>query len=567
MVEFKDLLAKDGIGPAAKVYLKRKLDDNDIPYSEDVSRFADLEDQHDSVLSPSDLVAILEQLPGDMKRYRANKLAAIEEPKKETGSLEEVAWHSITPTDSELGTRLIFGLKTSGCQYWKADKKGGIGCANCGYSEGTPWGEKITADQMVAQVRNILSQTQDQEYDVVVLANDGNIFANVEVSPKARKEIFELLKEQGNVKKVVVESRPKYITQDKVRKAMEALGPDKNLEIGMGLETTDLNIGHFCINKGYGKKEFEGALSKIAEVNDEIGGNRISALAYALLKPAYLTEEQAIEDVVKTGKYVAGLKEKFGVDVVMKMEPAVVPTKTLLEPLHEDGRYTPPSYWSVVEVISRLEKAGAAEGLRVGAREDMDDFKAIPANYHKIGMISQFDFIVYNSVQRYNSHRSIVKLLGDIEMAVDDDRSLEDWQESSGIVDPEFLNLYETHRDNIDAYQATDEFVERQNLYNGLFNVLDDLEYGSDIQESARESWRHDVDSSPEEIVRDVQWISHLHLDDARVQVRDLDLVPGGLELLRMRLDIDYGGETHAIWAGIPTAREVRLDEVQYVTN
>ena len=567
MVKFEELL--ETLGKAASVYLGKLISSAGLSDSDSVKeKWQVLHSSYftDPVLSLDDQVRILEQVPGDMKEYRAIKRAAIAKPKESSGSLDEVAWYSINPTNTTLGKRLQFGLKNKGCQYWGADSDG-VGCTSCGYFGGAAHGKDVTDANLVAQVRNILSQTKGEEYDVVELASDGNFFANTEVSEKARMEIFDLLAKQDNVKRILIESRPEYITEEKIRELASRLKPDQRLEIGIGLETTSDFIGHACINKGYGKKETETALGAIANVSKEFG-NRVDALIYTLLKPAYLTEEQAIQDVVITGGAVARWEKDYGINVSTKIEPAVVYEGTILEVLHKEGRYTPPAYWSVVETIARLEKADAADTLRVGAREDMGDSTAIPANYHQSGMISQFDFIVYDSVQRYNSHRDIVKLLGDIDIAIQEDGSLEDWQELIGLTDPVFLDLYDKLEHDIGLYKKTDEFKEREKFYGVLCQALDFIEYNDGLQEATREKWRHDIENAGEEIERATQWACLEHLgSDVNANVRNIALVPGGLELLRMQLVIDYKSERHSVWLGIPTAEKVGLEDVQYVIN
>ena len=121
------------LGPKAKAYLTRVIEDSgSLVLDDNVERWSEVYNDarfgfQNDVLGLEDQIAILQQLPKDMPVYRARKRAMIEEMKYrkvDADTLEHVAWNAIMTTDSEVGTRLIFGLKNKGCSYWRADEDG-----------------------------------------------------------------------------------------------------------------------------------------------------------------------------------------------------------------------------------------------------------------------------------------------------------------------------------------------------------------------------------------------------------------------------------------------------------
>ena len=95
-------------------------------------------------------------------------------------------------------------------------------------------------------------------------------------------------------------------------------------------------------------------------------------MVYGLVKPPFLTERETIEDQVSTAKYLSQLATNKRCKITFKLEPAVVAKGTLLEFLHFDGKravqqdYKVLSYWTVIEILCRLEQEGIQLPVRVG---------------------------------------------------------------------------------------------------------------------------------------------------------------------------------------------------------
>ncbi len=210
----------------------------------------------------------------------------------------------------------------------------------CGYKRDA---YPATEKELIEQVDYALSKPTP----VVKIFTSGSFFDEREVSPKVREYIIKKVEDLG-VEKLIVESRPEFITE---KRLMDFKGI--NLEVGIGLETANDFIREYCINKGFGFKDFERA-SKLLKSY----GFRVKA--YLLLKPPFLSEREAIEDVITSTEKIKDL-----VDVV-SINPTNVQKDTFVERLWKKGLYRPPWLWSAVEVLKRIEIDAICDPVAAG---------------------------------------------------------------------------------------------------------------------------------------------------------------------------------------------------------
>ena len=156
-----------------------------------------------------------------------------------------------------------------------------------------------------------------------------------EVSREVRLFLKDMIKKVGT-KKLIVESRPEFITEDALEDFREV-----NLEVGIGLETADDKIRELCINKGFMFSDFVRAAKTLKEF-----GFRVKA--YLLLKPLFLSEYEAIEDVVSSAEKIKDLVDVISINLTN------VQKGTLVERLWAAGLYRPPWLWSAVECLRRI---------------------------------------------------------------------------------------------------------------------------------------------------------------------------------------------------------------------
>jgi archaeosine synthase beta-subunit len=110
------------------------------------------------------------------------------------------------------------------------------------------------------------------------------------------------------------------------------------LYCAMGLETSNDLIREKCINKGFCFEDFTAA----AMIAHSAGAG---VKAYLLLKPLFLTEREAIDDMNTT------IRDTFPHADMISMNPCTVQRNTELEYYWKRGAYRPPYLWSVLTLL------------------------------------------------------------------------------------------------------------------------------------------------------------------------------------------------------------------------
>ena len=507
--------------------------------------------------------SIIMQKIQDMPIYKQEKKQLLHQYQKITNiSVDEEAWWAIATADSVAGYRLTLGLKNGGCQYWK-DSKDHVGCTNCGYFVGTAHNVEVTPLNLLNQLESVIKQAGPSCYDVIEFLNDGSFLNNDEISHDAKELLLQRVAKLSEVKKVVIESRPEFITEQNIYQVLNCLRDDQVLEIGIGLETCDRFIQQIIINKGYGLDEFEASLKTVNKIN-LAKDNRVRVFVFTLLKPAYLSEHEAMSDVIKTAIIINDLSKTYNIPTLCtKIEPAVVAKGTLLSTIYNKSSdrkyYKPPSYWTVLEVIATLEVLHAANKVRVATREDMDQFCAIPAATYSNGMVSRVDFVLYNAIQEYVKHRNIIKLLIEVESAFDD-QSFLDWKQEIGLKVPNSLKIIELYKDKMIQSKSSLEYNQYVGNIAEIRKMLDGVEYSENFKNKITDFLPNQPNDSLE--------ISSHHLDSLQrvisrriiellpkiqlISVNNFSIASSGIQSVRFQIKFSLGERPYTVWAHIP---------------
>ncbi len=265
------------------------------------------------------------QLESEVKRIRQRALEEL----RARGSF--AAWREKDFLYGEEVDAGVIVLSTRGCA-WALR----AGCTMCGYIYDSS--RSVSQAEVLQQFKDGITKIGDVAY--LKVFNSGSFFDSGEIARETRREIYRLVNSLG-VKRLQVESRPEYISEQVLEEAAELLEPE--LEVGIGLETTSDYIREVCINKGFTLEEFIRALEACRSTG-------VKVKAYLLIKPPFMTEAEAIEDAVKSGVEAA----RMGVDR-LSFNPVNVQRGTLVEELFYKREYRPPWLWSVVEVIMRVK--------------------------------------------------------------------------------------------------------------------------------------------------------------------------------------------------------------------
>ena len=205
--------------------------------------------------------------------------------------------------------------------------------------------EQPSSEQLEEQFARAMSKLDGAEGPLSVkLYTSGSFLDPEEVQLSARASILARLRNDQRIQQVVIESRPEFVSDENMIQLRNLLG-EREIELGVGLESSSDFIRRICINKGFSTENFRRAL-ETARAHD------IGIRAYVLVKPPFLTERDALLDSVKTARDAAAM----GVTTV-SFNPVNVQKYTLVERMWSKGEYRPPWLWTVLEVLRQSRES------------------------------------------------------------------------------------------------------------------------------------------------------------------------------------------------------------------
>jgi radical SAM enzyme (TIGR01210 family) len=229
-------------------------------------------------------------------------------------------------------------LRTVGCRWNR--------CTMCGYAgEGAP----ASAEDLIVQFESAMEKCSP-EVTVVKIYTSGSFLDSEEMPAAARIEILRRLENAG-IKKLIIETRPEYVTPAGVEECLSHL----QTEFAMGLESAnDLKREHL-IRKGFLFQDFVLA----SEMVHGLGGG---VKAYLLLKPPFLTEGQALRDAISSARTARPYAD------IISLNLCNVQRNTMVERMWERGEYRPPWLWSALEVIKNSPGPIICDPVGAGTR-------------------------------------------------------------------------------------------------------------------------------------------------------------------------------------------------------
>ena len=217
-------------------------------------------------------------------------------------------------------------FRTRGCYWARAS-----GCSMCGYVNDVA--QEVSTADLLHQLENVLKKHTGQP--MVKVYTSGNFFDDHEVVPEVRERILTELGDRCD--KVIVETLSHLLRADHLEHAMRRVD---ELEIALGLESTNENVLRHAVNKVWGLKEH----ARAATLARAAGA---TVKTYLLVKPPFLAEREAIEDAVRSGHEADPFSD------TISFNPVNVQSRTIVDRLFRRGEYRPPWLWSVVEVLER----------------------------------------------------------------------------------------------------------------------------------------------------------------------------------------------------------------------
>ncbi|MEF8801961.1 MAG: archaeosine biosynthesis radical SAM protein RaSEA [Halolamina sp.] len=231
-------------------------------------------------------------------------------------------------------------LNTGGCRWARAG-----GCTMCGYVAESVEGGSVSHDALMDQIRSALDHEAaeaDGESGLVKIYTSGSFLDEREVGAETRQAIAETF---GDRDRIVIESLPDFVDAEKVTEFTEQ---GLETDVAVGLETATDRVRHDCVNKYFDFADFEAACAEALA-----GGGGVKA--YLLMKPPFLSESEALEDMNSSVRRCAAVEGCHTVS----MNPCNVQRYTMVDELFFEGGYRPPWLWSVAEVLESTTDADA----------------------------------------------------------------------------------------------------------------------------------------------------------------------------------------------------------------
>jgi len=263
--------------------------------------------------------------------------------------------------------RWVLLFPGSGCSWAKSEQGG---CFMCGFKSRI---DEITKDirisprELIEIYKASKSMVSGKMAENLTIYNGGSFLNNDEVPLEVQLEICEDVSSIPSIKVLFVESRPEFVTEEKISLLVSKLG-GKKLKVGVGLECVSDDIREKCVNKGLSKEDFERAVVLLRN-------NGVEVLTYVFIKPLYITEREAISEAIRTTNYAfqVGSNE-------VTLEAALVQKGTKMEEVYRKGDFRPPWLWSVIEVLKATYQLGT---VNVGDFTDEPPPIATPYNCEK----------------------------------------------------------------------------------------------------------------------------------------------------------------------------------------
>ncbi len=289
----------------------------------------------------------------------------------------------------ELVQKLIIFLRGTGCS--SIEQNGG--CTFCGFYSATNRGIKLERTNFLNQLQFAfdLHKNELDRFPIISLYNDGSMLSEQEINLDVTLEMIRTLSTFQNLQLITTESKLQDITEEKILKIRNATS--KELELSFGFESSDPLVRRLCINKNFTN-------NKVVEISKLLKAHNFGCTALLMLKPPFLSEQEAIDDAVKSLEFL----EKTEINRI-DIELPTVEAFTFSYELWKVDLYKPIMLWSVVEILKRKHELNlkkkiyvspanyTVKAIAVSSNCDLcnENFSHLFMEYNKANDISVFD--------------------------------------------------------------------------------------------------------------------------------------------------------------------------------
>ncbi|MEE6209372.1 archaeosine biosynthesis radical SAM protein RaSEA [Salarchaeum sp. III] len=249
-------------------------------------------------------------------------------------------WLDEDNTPSGVYQSLTIILNTGGCRWARAG-----GCTMCGYVAESVEDGSVEHEALMDQIQVCLdheAEEAEEKSGLIKIYTSGSFLDEREVPAETRKAIAETFADR---ERIVVESLPDFVQEDRVRDFVDV---GLETDVAVGLETANDRVRHDCVNKYFDFADFEDAALEAKEADAGVK-------AYLLMKPPFLSEGEAVQDMKDSIRACADVEGCHTVS----MNPCNVQRYTMVDQLHFRGGYRPPWMWSICDVLESTADADA----------------------------------------------------------------------------------------------------------------------------------------------------------------------------------------------------------------
>jgi len=242
-------------------------------------------------------------------------------------------WRGKERHDGTILECLTVIFKTAGCT-WNQ-------CLMCGYRHERFTPAESSAGQelpLLSQLAWVQERHRPADYQMVKIFTSGSFFDRSEIPLSVLGKIAAAFRG----KLVIAETRPEFVNSETITPFLEKIDDGSwaiPLYCAVGLETSDDSIREKCIRKGFSYNDFTGAARRAHTLGAGVK-------AYLLLKPLFLTEREAVDDMNSS------IRDAVDDADLISMNPCTVQGHTELEWYWRQGAYRPPFLWSVLSVLN-----------------------------------------------------------------------------------------------------------------------------------------------------------------------------------------------------------------------
>ncbi len=175
-----------------------------------------------------------------------------------------------------------------------------------------------------------------------ILLFNRNFFDEKELPSNERKELLKEAKKYAS-KIISIESRPEYITENNINEMRKILGDNLEIDLSIGVETTNDFIRKYNHHKGFNMKE----VYQAKKIMDSQG---INFVPFVFVKPLFMAEKLAIKDTTKSIEKVLDMGAKR-----VSIQPMHAYKGSLGGMMIEWKKTLPPNLWSLYQILVNLK--------------------------------------------------------------------------------------------------------------------------------------------------------------------------------------------------------------------